>query len=183
MGIFAKKPDQLEDTLDVLEHPWASFRQLRWQTRVPLGFFMALYLPFALLVAAVCELCFRLPHKLCCGARSWRIPTDDVAFWSDMAFACPRRKLLMIALQDEIVSVPSQLDGTSDGASSEKQGQRKNHIAHWNWHSALLPPVNLQGHPLDNAPSNSRPPVTRGTITLSEDNATTIIWARHGMMC
>lgn len=110
MGIFASDAQGLEDVLSLMEHPRTSFKALKWYARIPLGGFLLVYLPLAFMLAVLFEVVIRRPYHAIFKGR--RDSTKDQAYWTDMAYASPVRKILMVHLQEEILRV--QLDGTSE---------------------------------------------------------------------
>lgn len=143
MGIFAEDAQGLEDVLELMEHPWRAFTRLMWYARIPLGAFLLLYLPFAFLCGLLMEIVWRVPLKLCFRKRQWWHMTDDYDFWYDMTYASPRRKFLMIFLQDEITCV--QMDGTSEslcekGSRSSRTSWPTKLFITWFWTKAIRVP-------------------------------------------
>lgn len=55
------------ETLQVLEHPWKSLRELPGPAQVPLALFMAIYCPLMFLFAFAWELCWRTPYRRFAG--------------------------------------------------------------------------------------------------------------------
>lgn len=145
MGVYAKDTESLEEVLCIVEHPWKSFKAHKPFARIGLAAFLVFYLPLGLIAAFLFEIFIHLPYKLLFGPRRWCLATTDPGFWYDYVYASPRRKILMVHLQDEIMA--AGLDGTIEsacekGARAQRTSAWTKMTVTWMWtNSIYVPPL------------------------------------------
>lgn len=145
MGVYAKDTESLEEVLCIVEHPWKSFKAHKPFARIGLAAFLVFYLPLGLIAAFLFEILIHLPYKLLFGPRRWCLATTDPGFWYDYVYASPRRKILMVHLQDEIMA--AGLDGTIEsacekGARAQRTSAWTKMTVTWMWtNSIYVPPL------------------------------------------
>lgn len=104
MSIFA--PEHATETLDILESPWSSLRQLPCIAQLPLALFMAIYCPLAFALGFMWELCWRMPCRWLYQTRHPQA-NDERWFWEAMVRSSPRRRLWLVLLRNELLAPSS----------------------------------------------------------------------------